>query len=153
HRGGQLVDVLPARARRADEALLELAVVDADAVGDSQHAREPSADERPAKSAKRSYPPARYFFARILPSSTAGWSNGSTPIRCAAMIVSSMKCISNSPRLVSSSLSTWMVRTGQPFLASVSAVARPCAATRSPMVLPAKSGSPDSFARSASMRG
>ena len=47
----------------------------------------------------------------------------------------------------------WMVRTGQPFLASVSAVARPCAATRSPMVLPAKSGSPASCARSASMRG
>ena len=94
-----------------------------------------------------------YFFASILPSSTAGWSNGSTPSRCAAMIVSSMKCISSSPRLVSSSFSTWMVRTGQPFLASVSAVARPCAATRSPMVLPAKSGSPASLARSASMRG
>ena len=65
------------------------------------------------------------------------------------MIVSSMKCISSSPRLASSSASRWMVRTGQPFLASVSAVARPCAATRSPMVLPAKSGSPASLARSA----
>ena len=84
----------------------------------------------------------RYFFASTLPSSTAGWSNGSTPSRCAAMIVSSMKCISSSPSAASSSVSRWMVRTGQPFLASVSAVARPCAATRSPMVLPAKSGSP-----------
>ena len=67
----------------------------------------------------------RYCFASTLPSSTAGWSNASTPSRCAAMIVSSMKCISSSPRLVSSSVSRWMVRTGQPFLASVSAVARP----------------------------
>src|SRR5215475_12235928 len=40
----------------------------------------------------------KYFFASTLPSSTAGWSNGSTPRRCAAMIVSSMKCIINSPR-------------------------------------------------------
>ena len=45
----------------------------------------------------------KYFFARTLPSSTAGWSKGSTPRRCAAMIVSSMKCIINSPRAASSS--------------------------------------------------
>ena len=42
------------------------------------------------------------------------------------MIVSSMKCMRSSPRLASSSWSMWIVRTGQPFLASVSAVARPC---------------------------
>ena len=38
-------------------------------------------------------------------------------------------------------------------MASVSAVARPCAATKSPIVLPAKSGSPQRLANSASMRG
>ena len=69
------------------------------------------------------------------------------------MIVSSMKCINSAPRLVSSSVTTCMVRTGQPFFASVSAVARPCAAMRSPMVLPPRSVSPASFANSISKRG
>ena len=41
------------------------------------------------------------------------------------MMVSSMKCMSSSPRLASSSRSILIVRTGLPFLASVSAVARP----------------------------
>ena len=36
-------------------------------------------------------------------------------------MVSSMKCISNSPRLRSSMVSRWKVRTGHSFLASVSA--------------------------------
>ena len=70
-------------------------------------------------------PRSRYFFASTLPSSTAGWSKASTPSRCAAMIVSSMKCISNSPRLPRRACRYGCVRTGQPFFASVSAVARP----------------------------
>ena len=138
HRGRELVDVLPARPGGADEA------------APRARARRWLMDRvMRIMPATLQIQPFRYCFASTLPSSTAGWSNGSTPSRCAAMIVSSMKCISSSPRLVSSSCSMWMVRTGQPFLASVSAVARPCAATRSPMVLPAKSGSPASAARSA----
>jgi len=38
---------------------------------------------------------ARYCRASTLPSSTAGWSKASTPSRSAAMIVSSMKCMSS----------------------------------------------------------
>lgn len=58
HRGGELVDVLPARAGRTDEAFLKLRLVDGDAVGDADHLR-------------ASWP-AKYFFASTLPSSTAG---------------------------------------------------------------------------------
>src|ERR1700694_419636 len=100
HRGGDLVDVLPAGTGGADEALLDLVVVESDAGGDADH-------------------DVRYFFASTLPSSTAGWSKASTPRSRAAMIVSSIKCISNSPRFRSSSLSISMLRTGQPCLASV----------------------------------
>jgi hypothetical protein len=55
-------------------------------------------------------------------------------------------------RLAWSSHSILIVRTGQPLLASVSAVARPCAATRSPMVFPAKPGSPASSAASRGLK-
>ena len=41
------------------------------------------------------------------------------------MMVSSMKCIISSPSAASSSVSIEKVRTGQPFFAKVSAVARP----------------------------
>ncbi len=66
HRGRELVDVLPAGPRRAHEAFLEFGLVDADLVGDADHGG-------------ATVSPARYFFASTLPSSTAGWSNGSTP--------------------------------------------------------------------------
>src|SRR5215475_9278424 len=102
NRGCELVDVLPAGARRTDEAFLDFAFVDFNAWGDADHG----------------YAPVRYLFASTLPSSTAGWSNGSTPSRCAAMIVSSMNCIKSSPNLASSRRSIMMVRNGQPFLAS-----------------------------------
>ena len=75
------------------------------------------------------------------------------PIKCAAMMVSSMKCIIISPSAASSSLSMVKVRTGQPFLANVSAVARASAAARSPIVLPAKSGSPAILASAPSIFG
>ena len=38
-----------------------------------------------------------YLFASTLPDSTAGWSKGSTPNRCPARMVSSIKCIISAP--------------------------------------------------------
>src|SRR5580765_6525107 len=137
--GRHLVDVLAARAGGAYEGFREFGFADGDLVGDADH--------DPA------YQDVKYFFASTLPCSTAGWSKASMPRRCAAMMVSNMKCIISSPRLSSLSLLTWIVRTGQPFFASVSPVARPSAATRSPMVLPANPASPASLASSPSMCG
>src|SRR6185437_5860685 len=78
----------------------------------------------------------RYCRASTLPSSTAGWSKAFTLRRAAAMIVSSMKCMSSAPRLRSSRRGTPMIRVGRPLRIRVAAVARCSASSRSPMRLP-----------------
>ena len=55
-----------------------------------------------------SSPFARYCRARTLPSSTPGWSNGSTPISLPMRMVSSMKCIISAPMWNSSILGRWI---------------------------------------------
>src|SRR3546814_695901 len=64
----------------------------------------------------------RYCRASTLPSSTAGWSNGSTPSRSAAMMVSRMKCIISPPMTSGVRLGNRKIRVGRPLRTRVSAV-------------------------------
>ena len=59
-------------------------------------------------------PASRWRRTSPLPCSTAGWSNGATPSRCAATTVSSMKCIIRAPRACASAAGTPSRRTGRP---------------------------------------
>src|SRR5581483_8257111 len=99
------------------------------------------------KPADRHHFSARYWRARTLPSSTPGWSNGSTFISLPMMMVSSMKCIISAPVWNSSTWVRWICRTGRPFLNRVWAVARASASTRSPILRPARYFRPSLLAR------